>query len=173
MVDCLGFRNLLEGRIPTLFYTTRLDDIKRRHLNKHAGYWYNGLILRLLQIIHRQRTFRNGTVHLRGPDGLTSAQQDALVRRCEDLLWTDPSTLLDEDKYLLDVDFGSLGDGPASARQAWCSEVDAARAAARYEDCDVDAGLVGESYFSAPAPVNTEGSIRFRRRRQRSGLIEL
>lgn len=171
MVDCLGFRNLLEGRIPILFYTTRLDDIKQRHLNKHAGHWCNGLILRLLQITHRQWTFRNGTVHLRGPDGLTPSQQSALARRCEDLLWTDPSTLLEEDKYLLDIDLDALGDGPATARQAWCAEVDAARAAACFEDCDADAGLLDEPYLSAPAPVDTEGSIRFRRRRRRRSVV--
>eukprot|EP00956_Cyclotella_meneghiniana_P038852 scaffold161128_cov129-Cyclotella_meneghiniana.AAC.1 len=74
-----------------------MADIKRRHLSKHAGHWCNGLILQLLQITHRQWTFRNGTVHLKGPDGLSPRQTTALVRRCEDLLWTDPSTLLDED----------------------------------------------------------------------------
>jgi hypothetical protein len=95
MVDGLGLRNLLEGRIPRLFYDCRLADIQRCHLRKHAGHWCNGLILRFLQITHRQWTFRCGKVHLRGPDGLTSSQRDRLAQRCEDLLWTDPSTLLD------------------------------------------------------------------------------
>ena len=64
VVDSLGFRNLLEGRIPKLFYDARLADIKRWHLNKHAGHWCNGLILRLLQITYRQWTYRNGTVYI-------------------------------------------------------------------------------------------------------------
>lgn len=174
MVDCLGFRNMLEGRIPKLFYSTRLDYIKCRRLDKHAGHWCNGLILRLLQITHRQWTFRNGTVHLRGPDGLTERQQSALAQRCEELLWTDPSTLLDEDKYLLDIDFDALGDGPATTRQAWISEMDAARAAARYEAGADAEGETDELFQTAPPPVDTEGSIRFRcRRRRRSGLITL
>lgn len=173
MVDLLGFQGLLEGRIPRLFYTARLDDIKRRRLRKHAGHWCDGLILRLLQITHRQWTFRNGTVHFRGPDGLTQAQQDRLTRRCEELLWTDPSTLLDEDKYLLELDFESLGDGPATAQQAWISEMEAARAAARYESReDINDGI-DDQYHSLPSQVDTEGSIRFRRRRRRrSGVIK-
>eukprot|EP00956_Cyclotella_meneghiniana_P009764 scaffold13538_cov72-Cyclotella_meneghiniana.AAC.6 len=64
VVDSLGFRNLLEGRISKLFYDARLADIKRWHLNKHAGHWCNGLILRLLQITYRQWTYRNGTVYI-------------------------------------------------------------------------------------------------------------
>jgi hypothetical protein len=36
---------------------------------------------------------------------LTAAQQRALANKCKALLWTVPSTLLLEDRYLLDVDF--------------------------------------------------------------------
>ena len=120
MIDLLGFRNLLEGRIPRLFYDIRLADIKRRHLSKHASHLCTGLILQLLQITHRQWTFCNGTVHLNGPDGLSPTQTKSLARRCEDLLWTDTSTLLDEDKYLLDLDFDDLGDGTAASLLAKC-----------------------------------------------------
>ena len=115
MVDELGFLNIMEGKIPKLFYLTRVDDIRRCRLRKHAGHWCNGLILQLLQITHCQWTFRNGTVHLRGPDGLTAAQQTSLANKCEALLWTDPSTLLSEDRYLLEIDFEELGDASASS----------------------------------------------------------
>jgi len=163
MVDDLGYRNILEGRIPRLFYSVRLDDIQRRGLRKHAGHWCNGLILRLLQITHRQWTYRCGTVHLRGPDGLTTAQRDRLARKCEELLWTDPTTLLDEDKYLLDIDFDELGDAPASTRQAWLSEMEAARLASEQQE-QIGSDSWTDMHLD---PVDTEGSIRFRRRRKR------
>ncbi len=164
MVDDLGFRNMLEGRIPKLFYDVRAADIQRRGLRKHAGHWCNGLILRLLQITHRQWTYRCGTVHLRGPDGLTSAQRDRLARKCEELLWTDPTTLLDEDRYLLEIDFDALGDAPSSTCQAWLSEMEAARCASSlHEDAEEDFWVDAQ-----PAPIDTEGSIRFRRRRRRT-----
>jgi hypothetical protein len=163
LVDDLGFRNILEGRIPKMFYDVRSADIQRRGLRKHAGHWCNGLILRLLQITHRQWTFRCGTVHLRGPDGLTSAQRDRLARKCEELLWTDPTTLLDEDRYLLNIDFEALGDAPSSTRQAWLSEMEAARCVSHQNDSIEDDPWTD----MRPAPVDTEGSIRFRRRRRR------
>ena len=164
---------MLEGRIPRLFYDIRLADIKRRHLSKHAGHWCNGLILQLLQITHRQWTFRNGTVHLKGPDGLSPTQTKSLARRCEDLLWTDPSTLLDKDKYLLELDFDDLGDGAAASRQMWISEMEAASAAARDAGIDGSDAFAGDTFPTPTVPVDTDGSIRFhRRRRRRSGLIE-
>ena len=170
MVDALGFRNMMEGRIPLLFYHYRVEDIQRRRLRKHAGHWCNGFILRLLQITHRQWTFRCGTVHLRGPDGLTSFQRSRLAQRCEDLLWTDPSTLLEEDKYLLNLDFEKLGEASSDMRKAWISEMESARCAATLVSSDLaDEDFTGD----LPAPVDTEGSIRFRRRRRRrSGIIE-
>ncbi len=81
MVDELGFHNIMEGRTPKLFYMVRVDDILRQRLHKHAGHWCNGLVLQILQITHRQWTFWNGTVHLKGPDGLTVAQQGFLLQR--------------------------------------------------------------------------------------------
>jgi hypothetical protein len=120
---------------------------------------------------HRQWTFRNGTVHLKGPDGLTAAQQRSLARKCEALLWTDPSTLLSEDRYLLDVNFEELGEGSASSRQMWLAEMDAARCAARYADGDYTDAILEEPRLATP--IDTEGSIRFRRRRRRQrGLID-
>ena len=76
------------------------------------------------------------------------------MRECEHLLYTDPSTLL----------FSELGSGPAIARQTWRIEMQAALGASQTDrNHDHDA--------STPAlevPVDTEGSIRFRRRRRKS-----
>jgi hypothetical protein len=144
-----------------------LADIQRRGLRKHAGHWCNGLILRLLQITHRQWTFRCGTVHLRGPDGLTSSQRDRLAQRCEDLLWTDPSTLLEDDRYLLALDFEDIGAAPSDTRQAWISEMEAARCAATYVPGSLDEDMTDD----LPVPIDSEGSIRFQRRRRRRSLV--
>jgi hypothetical protein len=51
--------------------------------------------------------------HYKGADGLTEEQQHKIMSECEDLLWTDPSILLPEDRSLLCVDFESLGNSPA------------------------------------------------------------
>jgi hypothetical protein len=171
MVDELGYQNLLEGRIPMLFYMSRVEDIRRLCLRKHARHWCNGLILQLLEITHRQWTFHNGTVHLKGPDGLMAAQQCSLANKCEALLWTDPSTLLSEDRYLLDVDFEDLGDASASSRQMWLAEMDAAWCAACYADGDYTDVMLEEPQLDTP--VDTEGSIQFcRRRRRHCSLID-
>jgi hypothetical protein len=79
--------------------------------------------------------------------------------------------LLEEDKFILDIDFRLLGNAPAVTRQAWLAEMEAARSAAvsgyfspGHDPSDATQHL--------PFPVDTEGSIRFRRRRRQSGLIK-
>jgi hypothetical protein len=165
VTEALGYGNFLEGRICTLFLPMRQQDIERRVLWKHAAHWCNGLILQLIQITHRQWTYRNQTVNYKALDGLTESQQLEIMQHCEDVLWTDPSILLPEDRCLLEVDFEALGDGPAIAPQIWLSEMEAATSAAR-----LDAGpteVAGESVGYMSVLVDTEGSIRFRQRRRR------
>jgi hypothetical protein len=115
--DQIGYDNFLEGRICPRFRSMRQWDISNRKLRKHAGHWYNGLVLHLLQITHHQWTYCCQTVHYKGADGLTEEQQHSIMRECEDLLWTDPSILLPEDRPLLFADFESLGNSPAIMQQ--------------------------------------------------------
>jgi hypothetical protein len=63
--------------------------------------------------------------------------------------------------------------GPASERQTWLSEVDAARCMARFEDVGYTDAILDEPDPHLVSPVNTEGSICFRSQRcRRSGVIE-
>ena len=87
------------------------------------------------------------------------------MRQCEDLLWTDPSTLLPEDTHLLSIDFEELGNSPAIMRQLWISEMEAATNASRLHDARQEQIIWEDPQLDTP--VDTEGSIRFRRRRKR------
>jgi hypothetical protein len=166
MHDQIGYDNFLEGRISKLFCSMRQWDISNRKLRKHAGHWCNGLVLHLLQITHRQWTYRCQTVHHKGADGLTEEQQHKIMRDCEDLLWTDPSILLPEDRPLLHLDFESLGNSLAIMRQLWISEMEAATVAARGALARQEDVIWEDDQLEVP--IDTEGSIRFRRRHKRS-----
>jgi hypothetical protein len=133
---------------------------------KHPGHWCNGLVLHLLQITHRQWTYCCQTVHYEGADGLTEEQQHKIMRDFEDLLRTDPSILLPEDRSLLCVDFESLGNSPAIMRQLWISEMEATTAAARLESAQQE-DVIWEN-DQPEVPIDTEGSIWFRQRCKRS-----
>jgi hypothetical protein len=87
------------------------------------------------------------------------------MRECEDLLWTDPSILLPEDRHLLSIYFEELGNSPAIMRQLWISEMEAATNASRLNDARCEQIIWEDPQLDTP--VDTEGSICFQRRRKR------
>jgi hypothetical protein len=178
MQDGLGYRNFLEGRVAALYYSERQLYISKHHLQKHAGHWCKGFIQSLLQITHRQWTYRNRTIHYKDKEGLTAAQQDKIAKECEVFLWTDPMSLLPEDRDLLDMDFEAMGEANVEVRHIWLSEMQAARAASANEGRLRRQARVGWSdneERSGPLEcsdlgvvVDTEGSLRFRRRKKKA-----
>jgi hypothetical protein len=105
--------------------------------------------------------------HYKGADGLTEEQQHKIMSECEDLLWTDPSILLPEDRSLLCVDFESLGNSPAIMRQLWISEMEVAAVMAAQLESARQEDVIWESN-QLEVPIDTEGSIRFWWRRKQS-----
>ena len=88
-----------------------------------AETWSHGLIEQLLQIEHRQWLLRNALIHYQLPDGRTVAQQEKIVKRILELVWTDPDSLLPEHRTLLDEDFDKLGAADASDQAYWIAEM--------------------------------------------------
>ena len=99
-------------------------------------------------------------------------------------MWTDPDDLLPIDCSLLDEDFEKLDAADADAQAYWAAEVKAALKAAQHEHEQERARRSrGDSPYvepqaprQTPAPsshaesdpaINTEGSIRYRRRRKK------
>ena len=113
---------------------------------------------------------QNKKVHFKRRNGRTIAQHEATSLRIRDLMWTDPNDLLEGDRGLLDKDFEALGSAHAADRECWVASVEAAVAAAGHakrkaqQDADVEAN---EGVAAAPVPIDSEGSIRFRRRRRK------
>ena len=167
--DRLGWRNFTEGRFLSLYV-----EIQRRHLRRISSYrsaesWATGLMDHLLRICHRQWLMRNEKVHFKRGDGRSIAQHEATSLRIRDLMWTDPDDLLAGDRGLLEEDFEALGSAHAADRECWVASMEAAVAAAghakRKAQQEADEEVI-EGTASAPVTIDSEGSIRFRRRRR-------
>ena len=151
--DKLGWDNFVEGRILVLYV-----DMMRYHYYvnpsryKTAEWWAKGLIRRLLGITHRQWLYRNANVHIKKRDGKTIVQHEEIMDKVRDLIDTDPMDLLPENRHLLEEDFEHLGRAPFSHREYWVAEMETALAIARQR---------------RPPDIDTEGSIKYSRRRRK------
>ena len=173
--DLLGWDNFMEGRLCTLWLECRELDIARLGLRSTSESWATGLSRLLLELTHKQWIYRNSVVHYK-VEGLTIPQHDKIMDEVEELANRDPEDLLPEDRHWMDVDFSALGDGSAKDRCLWAAELDSALAAAKHVARGSTQTLrsrygQGPVYdtrsTSVEAVVDTEGSIRWKRRRRR------
>ena len=175
--DRLGWDNFLEGRICSLWVELRHHEIESDNLRTSAEFWARGLIRQLVQITHRQWVYQNSAVHLQVRGSLTQAQHDHLMDTIEDYIHVDPMTLLPEDRGLLKVDFDGLAESAPVDQETWVSEMETAVSAAAH----VRVGsrqAIHSRFCTGPNPrstvieesvvVDSEGSIRWRRRRRRN-----
>jgi hypothetical protein len=117
--DHLGWRCLLEGRIPTLLVQEMHNHLSNTPSRIGALDWAAGFVERLLRITHRQWQYRNSVVHFK-VDGLTREEHEAVISRFEELLQIDPSQLLPKHRHFFDSqDFKELGIASATTKQYW------------------------------------------------------
>lgn len=151
-------------------------DIIQHGLRSTAKSWRRELIRRLLELTHRQWIYRDTAVHFVADGGLTLAQHKQLMKDVEKCAGTDPEDLLPENRTLLDVDFGVLGEGEVMDRKLCVAEMETTTAAAAHVARVTTQALrsrycIGASYDTrrtlVPMEVDTEGSIQRKRRRRR------
>ena len=129
----LGWQNFIEGRFLSFLVQLQREYLCDRETWRTAESWDRGLIEQLLRITHRQWLLRNAILHYCLPDGRTIVERERIVERVMDLMWTDPTLLLSEDRALLEEDFVKLGNADASDQEYWVAEVESALKAAQYE----------------------------------------
>ena len=164
--DRLGFKNFVEGRMCSIFVQLQHDHLQSIETYKTAETWASGLIERLIKITHRQWLHRNAKLHFKTPNGRTVIENDLLNEKVKEMMWTDPDSLLEEDKALLEEDFEQLGKAEASDKEYWVLEMETAIAVAagRTANHGVSCPTIGfEDMVMAP---DTEGSVRYRRRKR-------
>jgi hypothetical protein len=181
--DFLGWRCLLEGRIPTLLVQEMHNHLANTPSRIGALDWAAGFVERLLRITHRQWQYRNSVVHYK-VDGLTQDEHEAVISRFEELLQIDPSQLLSKHRHLFESqNFEDLGTASAVTKQYWIYSVESALAAAAHhrhsrrrrhdalsDTCEVQSlrDSPAPILHSAPAPhLPCELGIRYKKRRMK------
>jgi hypothetical protein len=125
-MDLLGWDNFLEGRICSSLFEIQETALTRSHSRRHIKSWSTEFIHLVLGITHKQWVFRNTRIHICLLDGKTESEHNMIMERVSQLLFTDPSNLLPEHRYLLDLDFLELGTSSTTNRQYWIATLESA-----------------------------------------------
>jgi len=131
--DQIGWTNFMEGRIVRQFYVVQsghLEDVSG-HLNGRD--WVKGMITRVLQITHSQWLYRNITFHDKQGGSLRRQKMEAMKSEAEVLAFTNPLSLPEESRFLLEMDGDRYvrGDCNFHDKSYWLSAMRAAVSAGR------------------------------------------
>jgi hypothetical protein len=125
--DKIGWRRFLEGMI-----STEITFIQRQYIAVNGSRmslekWCTGLITRLLEITHGQWLYRNYVVHDPVSGIIATAKKEELLVEIERQRELGEAGLLEEDKYLAEVNLEEMSNTSGERQHYWLLAIQTAR----------------------------------------------
>ena len=125
--DKIGWRRFLEGMI-----STEITFIQRQHIAVNGSHmsldkWCTGLITRLLEITHGQWLYRNYIVRDPVSGIIATARKEELLVEIERQRALGDAGLLEEDKYLAEVNLEEMSTSSGERHHYWLLAIQTAR----------------------------------------------
>jgi len=127
--DRIGWRRFMEGMV-----SKEICGIQRQHLilegsSLSVNRWMSGLITKLLEITHGQWLYRNVQVHDDVAGAHATLRKEELLAEIELQQDLGAEGLMEEDKYLLEVNLEDLENTSGERQEYWLLAIRAARMA--------------------------------------------
>jgi hypothetical protein len=103
--DRLGWDNFLEGRVSNTLFQLQHENLVQAGSSWRIQTWAKKFVQHLLEITHRQWSYRNARVHLKKAEGRTTQEHEVVMNEVRQMMLVDPSELLPEHRALLQMDF--------------------------------------------------------------------
>ena len=129
--DRLGWDNFLEGRVSNTLFQLQHENLARAGSTWRIKTWAKKFVQHLLEITHRQCSYRNAKVHLKKVEGRTEREHKQIMQEVRQMMLVDPSELLPEHRTLLRTDFLRLGSDTTAGRIQWIEQAEGAIRAKR------------------------------------------
>jgi hypothetical protein len=117
--DKIGWRQFLEGMISKEITSTQRQYIAVNGSRTSMDKWCTGLITRLLEITHGQWLYRNYIVHDPVSGTIATAEKEALLVEIERQRDLGNAGLLEEDKYLAEVNLEEMSTSLGERQHYW------------------------------------------------------
>ena len=125
--DKIGWRRLLEGMISKEIATIQRQYIAVNGSHTSLNKWCSGLITRLLEITHGQWLYRNYIVHDPVSGTIATAKKEELLVEIERQRELGDAGLLEEDKYLAEVNLEEMATSSGERQHYWLLAIQTAR----------------------------------------------
>ena len=127
--DIIGWRRFMEGMISHQVVDRQRDHLRCKGTQWQLNKWASGLVVRLLEITHGQWLYRNVVVHDRTAGRLALIRKERIMVDIEEQQSKGEEGLLEQHKYLLEVNLDNLGESDGVGHEYWLLAIRAARVA--------------------------------------------
>lgn len=127
--DKIGWRRFMEGMISRGVVEIQREYFCRHGLSWKLDRWASGLVIKLLEVTHGQWLYRNIIVHDAVAGSMALIRKETILAEIEEQMERGEDGLLDEHKYLLEVNLDDLDDSDGSTQEYWLLAIRAARVA--------------------------------------------
>jgi hypothetical protein len=131
--DEIGWRRFMEGMVCNEMRTIQRSQCSVAGRRNDTETWGWELVIRLLEITHGQWLYRNVQVHDRITGTIATQRKEELQMEIQHQQELGTAGLLEEDRYLADVNLGDLEDASGIKETYWLLAIQAAREAFRLE----------------------------------------
>ena len=131
--DEIGWRRFMEGMVCKEMRTIQCSQCSVEGRRNDTEKWGRELVIHLLEITHGQWLYRNIQVHDRITGTIATQRKEELQMEIEHQQELGSTGLLEEDRYLADVNLGDLEDTPGIKETYWLLAIQATREATRLE----------------------------------------
>jgi hypothetical protein len=125
--DKIGWRRFLEGMISMEITSNQRQYIAVNGSRMSLDKWCTGLITRLLEITHGQWLYRNYIVHDPVSGTIATAKKEELLVEIERQRDLGDAGLLEEDKYLAEVNLEEMASSSGERQHYWLLAIQIAR----------------------------------------------
>ena len=119
----------MEGMISRRIVDIQRDFLRVKGLSWKLDKWASGLVVKLLEITHGQWLYRNVVVHDARAGSLAIVRKERILEEIEEQQSKGVSGLLEEHRYLLDINLDNLGELDGVHHEYWLLAIQAARVA--------------------------------------------
>ncbi len=125
--DKIGWRRFLEGMISAEITAIQQQYMAVNGLRMSLDKWCTGLITRLLEITHGQWLYRNYIVQDPLSGTIATAKKEELLAEIERQRELSDTGLLEEDKYLAEVNLEDMATSSGERQHYWLLAIQTAR----------------------------------------------
>lgn len=128
--DAIGWRRFMEGMVCSKMRKIQSLYHLRMGTRMMSERWTKGLIVKLLEATHGQWLYRNVQIHDSVAGTQATLRKEEILREIEDQMELGSEGLLDEDRWMMEVNLGDPETSSGEQEEYWLLAIRAAREAA-------------------------------------------